>query len=55
MLAMSRDANITYYCQQGSGTILWSPAFIRDAFPDDILLAAFLNQLNEINYTLGFT
>ena len=46
VLAKDKDATIADYYLRGSGAVVWTPIFIRDAFVDDISLPAFLNLLN---------
>ena len=47
-LAENKEATVAAYCDNVSGSWIWSPIFIRDALVDDAYLISLLIKLNEI-------
>jgi len=47
-LAVNKDALVADYCEHVSGSHMWSPIFVRNAFVDDITLVSFLSKLYRI-------
>ena len=47
-LAENREATVATYCDNVSGSCIWSPIFIRDALVDDASLISLLIKLNGI-------
>jgi len=46
---VDRNASIADYREQGSGTFIWAPVFVRARFIDDDTLVVFFDKLNEAN------
>ena len=44
----NKDASFADYREQVSGSFVWSPVFVGDAFVHDLTLVSFLSMLNGI-------
>jgi len=48
-LAQDREASVVDYREQGTGSSVWRPIFVRDSFADNDTLVRFFSKLSETN------